>query len=311
MPTMKAIRIHEHGGPEVLRFEDAPVPNPGKGEVRIKVHAVGVNPVDWKVRDGYGKERFNRKYPFIPGWDVAGVIETVGPGATRFSVGDEVFGYTNLARDGAYAQYVVAAETELAKKPKKLDFVQSASVPVGALTAWQAMEMAQLAAEQTILIHAAAGGVGMFAVQIANHMGAKVIGTASTRNAEFVRSLGVDQFIDYTAEPFERQVKDVDVVFDTVGDDTQRRSFEVLKKNGFLVSLVSDPSAELAEKSEVGVGLARVRPNHLQLETIALMLDRGKLKTEIQTVLPLEKAAEAHELSQTLHVRGKIVLKVD
>lgn len=191
MDTMKAVRIHEYGGPEVLKFEDAPRPQPAAGEVLIGVHGAGVNPVDRAIRQGYFKERIPFKLPFVPGWDVAGVVEGVGPGVSRLKRGDEVYGRTDLAREGSYAEYMVARESEIALKPKSIDLVSAAAIPLAALTAWQALfDNAQLTAGQTVLIHGGAGGVGHFAAQLAKIKGARVIATASARNHEFLRSLG-------------------------------------------------------------------------------------------------------------------------
>src|ERR1700758_4310461 len=205
---MKAIRIHKYGGPEVLRYEDVVVPAPGAGELLIKVQAASVNPLDWKTRAGYLKDFFPHTMPFIPGWDGSGIVEAVGSGVTQFKQGDEVYAKTN--RDGTYAEYAIVTEPEAALKPKSVDHVQAAAIPVVALTAWQALfEKAQLAAGQKVLIHGAAGGVGSFAVQFAKWKGAHVIGTASAKNQAFLRELGTDEPIDYEKTPFEDVVHDV------------------------------------------------------------------------------------------------------
>jgi NADPH:quinone reductase-like Zn-dependent oxidoreductase len=252
MATMKAVRIYTHGRPETLVYEDAPRPTPLTGEVLIRVRAASVNPVDWKIRDGYGKELFNHQMPLILGWDVAGTIEAIGPEVEKFKLGDPVYGYTSLLRDGAYAEFAIAKQEEIALKPASLDFIQAAAVPVGALTAWQALfDTAKLQENQKVLIHAASGGVGSMAVQLAKAKGAYVIGTASARNADFVRELGVDEFIDYQSTSFETVVHDVDVVLDAIGSDTQVRSFGVLRKDGFLVSIVELPSPELTTQHGV------------------------------------------------------------
>jgi NADPH:quinone reductase-like Zn-dependent oxidoreductase len=311
MATMKAVRIHTQGGPETLVYEDAPRPTPLTNEVLIRVRAASVNPVDWKIRDGYGKEIFNHQMPLILGWDVAGTIEAVGPEVDKFQLGDPVYGYTSLLRDGAYAEFIVAKQEEIAVKPASLDFVQAAAVPVGALTAWQAMfDTANLQENQKVLIHAASGGVGSMAVQLAKAKGAYVIGTASARNADFVRELGVDEFIDYQATQFETVVHDVDVVLDTIGGDTQARSFGVLHKHGFLVSIVEPPSEELAAQHGVRSKMVGVLPNGTQLSEIAALIDSGKVKPFVETVLPLSEARRAHEMSKSGRTRGKIVLQV-
>ncbi len=311
MPTMKAVRVHAYGGPEVLRYEDAPRPKPGPGELLIRVHAAGVNPVDWKVRAGDLKEMFNYPMPYTPGWDVSGVVEAAGAGATRFRKGDEVFSFPDHPRYGAYAEYMTVKETELAPKPKTLDHVHAAAVPAAALTAWQGLfDVGGLRAGQKALVHGAAGGVGGFAVQLAKWKGARVIGTASARNQEFLRQLGADEAIDYAAVKFEESARDVDVVFDTIGGETQARSWQTLKKGGMLVSTVSPPSAEEAARRGARQGMISVQPNATQLAEIAGLIDAGRVKVSVEAVLPLSEARRAHEMSQTGHTRGKIVLRV-
>jgi len=308
---MKAVRIHSYGGPEVLKYEDAPEPKPGKDEVLIKVYAAGVNPVDWKVREGYLKQAINYPLPLIPGWDVAGVVESIGAGVTRFKKGDEIFGKPDLTRNGAYAEYIVVIESDLVLKPKTLDFVQAASVPVAALIAWQSLfDVAKLESGQKILIHAAAGGVGSFAVQFAKWKGAYLIGTASKNNLEWLKSIGADETIDYNAVKFEDVVRDVDVVLDTIGGETQNRSWKVLKKDGILVSTVGQPSEKEAEKYGVRCGVGNAVSNPEQLTQIANLIDSGKINPVVETILPLSEARHAQEISQSGHMRGKIVLKV-
>jgi len=311
MENMKAVRIHNYGGPEVLKFEDAPRPQPGNGEVLVRIHAAAVNPVDWKVRAGRLKERIQYPLPLIPGWDFSGVVEATGPGVTRLKKGDEVYARPDIARNGAYAEYIVAKESEVALKPNSVDHIQAAAIPLAALTAWQALfDTAGLRAGQKVLIHGAAGGVGSFAVQLAKWKGAHVIGTASGRNQSFLRDLGVDEPIDYEKTRFEDVVHDVDVVLDTIGGDTQKRSWKVLKKGGILVSIISPPSAEEAAKHGVRQGYVFVQPNASQLTEIAKLVDSGKLKPVVETVLPLAEARRAQEQSEAGHTRGKIVLKV-
>ena len=311
METMKSVRIHTYGGPEVLVYEDAPRPTPGTGEVLIRVHAAGVNPVDWKVREGYVKQWINHSLPLIPGWDVSGVVEAAGAGAGRLKKGNEVYSRPDISRDGAYAQYIVVQESEVAIKPKSLDHIHAAAIPLAALTAWQALfDAAGLGAGQKVLIHAAAGGVGSFAVQLAKWKGAHVIGTASKRNHDFLRTLGADETIDYTATRFEDAVRNVDVVLDTMGGDTQKRSWKVLRKGGILVSILAAPPPEEAAAHGVRQAYTFVQPNAAQLVEIAKLADSGKLRPVVETVLPLSEARRAQELSQAGHVRGKIVLRV-
>lgn len=311
MATMKAVRIHTHGGLEALVYEDAPRPTPLTGEVLIRAHAASVNPIDWRIRDGFGKEMFNHQMPLILGWDVAGTIEAIGPEVDEFKLGDSVYGYTSLFRDGAYAEFTIAKPTEIALKPASLDFVQAAAIPIAALTTWQALfSTASLQENQKVLIHAASGGVGSIAVQMAKAKGAYVIGTASARNADFVRELGVDEFIDYQSTPFETVVHDMDVVLDTIGGETQVRSFGVLRKDGFLVSIVEPPSQELAAQHGVRSAMVAAQPNADQLREITELIDSGKVKPFVETVLPLKEARQAHEMSQSGRTRGKIVFQV-
>ncbi len=311
MENMKAVRIHQYGGPEVLIFEDAPRPEPGSAEVLIRVHAAGVNPVDWKIRAGYLKDIRPYTLPLILGWDLSGVVEAMGPGVVKFKKGDEVYSRPDSSRNGAYAEYIAVKEAEVAFKPKLIDHVHAGAIPLACLTAWQAIfDTAGLSAGQRILIHAAAGGVGSFAVQLAKWKGAYVIGTASEENQDFLRELGVDEPIDYEETQFEDLVRDVDVVFDTMGGDTQKRSWKVLKKGGFLVSIAAPPSAEEAAKIGVRQAFIWMAPNSAELTEIAGLVDSGKLKAVVETIMPLSDARQAHELIQMGHTRGKIVLRV-
>ncbi|MBZ5695174.1 MAG: NADP-dependent oxidoreductase [Acidobacteriia bacterium] len=308
---MKAVRIHEYGAPEVLKYEDAPRPEPGPGEVLIRVHAAGVNPVDWKVRAGYAKDRLKYAMPFIPGWDVSGVVESTGSGATRLKKGDEVYSRPDISRDGSYAEYIVVKESEVALKPKSIDHVHAAAIPLAALTAWQALfDAGKLSAGQTVLIHGAAGGVGSFAVQFAKLKGARVIGTASKKNHEFLRSLGADETIDYNTTKFEDVVRDVDVVLDTITGETADRSWQVIKKGGIYVSILMPPSQEKAAAHGVRCAHTFVQPSVEQLNEIAKLVDSGKLKLTIEKVFPLAEARAAQESNAIGHTRGKIVLRV-
>jgi NADPH:quinone reductase-like Zn-dependent oxidoreductase len=312
---MKAVRIHNYGGLDVLKYEDAPRPQPGAGEVLIRVEATSVNPIDWKVRAGYMKDFIPHSFPLILGWDVSGVIEEVGSNpaaAGRFKKGDEVYTLPDHTRNGAYAEYIVVRESEVALKPNTLHHVRAAAVPLAALTAWQALfDTAKLQPEQRVLIHGAAGGVGHFAVQLAKWKGAHVIGTASAKNHEMLYELGADELIDYTTERFEDVARNIDVVLDTIGGETQERSWQVLKKGGILVSLVQPPSENKAKEHGVrGIRLG-ARPNGQELAEIAKLIDAGKLAPVINRILPLSEARRAHELSQSDHTHGKIVLRVN
>jgi NADPH:quinone reductase-like Zn-dependent oxidoreductase len=308
--TMKAVRFHAFGDPGVLRVEDVPKPSAQPGEILVRVHAAGVNPVDWKIRSGAARG-LNPTLPQIPGFDVSGVVDAIGPEVTSFAVGDEVFAYLSLKRGGAYAEYVTVPASDAAQKPKKVDHVHAAAVPLAALTAWQALfDTAGLKAGDTVLVHGGAGGVGHFAVQLAKHKGAKVIATASEKNHAFLRELGADVLIDYRTQKFEEIAKDVDVVLDTVGDDTLERSYAVLKKGGFVVSIVEPPKKETLAERGVRGAVILVKPDGKELAEIAALIDSGKVRPEVSEIVPLAEAKRAHELSQGGHTRGKIVLKI-
>ena len=308
--TMKAARAHAYGGPEVLKVEDAPRPEPKDNEILVRVVAAGVNPVDAKVRAGMFKQP-GASLPFIPGYDISGVVEKTGAKATKFKVGDEVYAYMSLERGGAYAEYAIAKESELAAKPKTLTHEEAAAVPLAALTAWQALfEKAKLTEGQTVLIHGGSGGVGSFAVQMAKARGAKVIATASAANQEFLKELGADQGIDYRAQKFEEVAKDVDVVFDTVAGETLRRSYDVVKKGGFIVSVLEPPNKAELEKRGIRGTVFLVEPNAQQLAEIAQMIDAKKVKPFISQTFPLAEVQKAHAAIETGHTRGKIVIKV-
>jgi NADPH:quinone reductase-like Zn-dependent oxidoreductase len=309
-PTMKAVRIHDFGGPEVLKLDDVARPVAAKGEVLVKVTAAGVNPVDWKVREG-GLKSLRPDLPQILGYDVAGVVEALGPGVERFKVGDQVFAYLSLTRGGGYAEYAAVPEGELALAPKKLDLNGAAAVPLAALTAWQALfDTAKLAEGQSVLIHAGSGGVGHFAIQLAKARGAQVFATSSEKNLAFLKELGADVAIDYRAQRFEEVAKDIDVVLETQGGDTLERSYGVLKPGGFLVSIVGAPPKAELEKRGLRGACILVRPNGKQLAELAAWIDAGKVKPTVSEVIPLAEAKRAHELSAAGHVRGKLVLRV-
>jgi NADPH:quinone reductase-like Zn-dependent oxidoreductase len=308
---MKAVSIYYYGGPGVLAYEDAPRPHPAPGDVLVRVHAAGINPVDWKIREGHLKEMLHHTLPLVLGWDVSGVIAALGAGVTRFKVGDEVFSRPDIERDGAYAEFIVIRETEVALKPKSVDHMHAAALPLAGLTVWQSLfDAAALTAGQRVLIHAAAGGVGSLAVQLAKGRGAHVIGTASAKNHAIVRALGADEVVDYERERFETVIGPVDVVFDTMGGDIQTRSWKVLKRGGILVSIASPPSAEAPVAHGGRFAFVFTQPNAAQLAEIATLVDAGKLKASVETVLPLAAAVRGQALSAAGHTRGKIVLQV-
>ncbi len=307
---MKAVRYHAFGGPEVLKYEDTPKPEPKANEVLIKVHAAGVNPIDWKFRSGKIGSG-GMKFPITPGYDASGVVESVGGDVKDIKAGDEVYSFVGLTRSGTYAEYTIARAADVAKKPKSIDHAHAAGVPLAALTAWQALfDKAKLEAGQTVLIHAGAGGVGHFALQFAKAKGARVIATASAGNQAFLKELGADQTIDYKSQKFEEIVKDVDVVLDAVGGETLERSYGVLKRGGTLVSIAGAPDAAKMKAGEIKGMRVLVAPNAKQLAEIADLIDAGKVKPHVGATFKLKDAALAHELSETGHARGKTVLIV-
>jgi NADPH:quinone reductase-like Zn-dependent oxidoreductase len=310
-PTMKAVVIHKYGGPEVLKYEDVPRPEPQADQILVRVIAAGMNPVDGMIRSGMFAKEGNRAFPIILGGDVAGVVEKVGNKMTKFKAGDPVFAYVSLDNSGGYAQYALVTEREAALKPKSLTYVEAAAVPIVALTAWQALvDTAKLGSGQTILIHGGSGGVGSFAIQIAKARGAKVIATASTANQDFLKQLGADVPIDYTKQKFEDVAKDVDVVLDSIGKDTLARSYGVVKKGGIIVSIVARPNqAELDKYGIRGTALS-VEPNSEELAEIGQLIDEKKIKVIVSRTFPLSEAMKAQEQVATGHTRGKIVLKV-
>jgi NADPH:quinone reductase-like Zn-dependent oxidoreductase len=306
--TMRAIGQRRLGGPEVLEVLEVPRPEPGPGEVLVRVRAAGVNPVDWKVRTG-AAPLFGPP-PFLHGFDLSGVVERIGPGVDRFRPGDEVYGMPARA---AQAEYAVAAAGVLAAKPPGLDHEQAAALGAVGLTAWQALvDTAKVHSGQRVLIHAAAGGVGHVAVQIAKAHGAQVIGTARAANHDFLRDLGADETIDYTTRDF-TGIAGVDIVLDLVGGAYGRRSLAVLRPGGLLVSTVTaDPGVSEADARAGGVRLAlvRVHPSGDDLERLSRLVTEGRLRVHVEQVLPLADAAKAHELSESGRVRGKIVLGI-
>lgn len=309
---MKAIQLHSFGDSSVLQLEEVPTPVPAPAEVLVRVRAAGVNPIDWKVRAGYLKAYIPHKLPLILGWDVSGVVEKTGSGVTALAIGDEVYGQLDIMRNGAYAEYVVSGVDRLGKKPEKLTHDEAASVPVAAMAAWQALFGAgglDLKAGQTLLIHGAGGGVGTFAVQFAKWRGATVVATASSAKATLLRELGADQVIDYASQKFENVAPKVDAVLDTLGGDTQARTWGVIKSGGALASLVGDQWAGSAPAGirKFSVMGAMAVP---ALGEITRLLDAGIVKPIVSEVLPLSDARRAHDQLQAGHTQGKIVLHV-
>jgi len=308
---MKAVTIHKYGSADELIYEGATDPQILPDDVLIKVYATSVNPIDWKVRSGNYPGADQRTFPVILGWDVSGVIEQLGEKVTGFEIGDEVYSRPNTKRQGTYAEYVAVNYNEIALKPKSLDHLHSAAVPLAGMTAWQGLfTQGKLEAGQKVLIHAAAGGVGTYAVQLAKWKGAYVIGTASESNIDFLKDLGADEVIDYTTEDFEERLGNIDLVLDLIGGDVQMKSLEVLKPGGIFISTVAikDEAAIKAKGLTGGRFMTQSVPD--DLASLAKLIDEGKLKPVIHDIMDLKDAAEAQRKIEEGHVRGKIVLKV-
>lgn len=305
--SMKAVIIDEYGPTnDVLRTVDAEPPRPAAGEVLVRIRAAGVNPVDWKIRAGAG-QRMGMTLPIRLGSEIAGTVEALGSGVTDLREGDAVYG---IVAAGGFAEQVAVPTFRLAHKPANLDFVEAAAIPLGALTAWQAMfDLGGLAAGQRLLITNGSGGVGSLAVQIAKAHGAHVTAMASARNEGYVRGLGVDTFVDYGRQPFEQAVGDIDVVFDTVGGDTFDRAFGTLKAGGVLVTAVAFPSGEARSD---GIRALRVhcKPDAVQLASVRAMVEAGTLRPHVDQVLPLAEVGRALALSEAGRTRGKIILRI-
>ena len=330
--TMKAVRIHEFGGPEVLRWEDAPRPVPKPGEVLVRMHAVGMNPPDWYLRDGYKmlppEWRPTTPFPIIPGTDVSGVIEALGEGAHRFAVGDQVFGmvrFPSFGDSAAYAEYVAAPASDLARVPAGIDHVHAAGAPMAGLTAWQFLialghehpnplqpslhRPMAIGVGTTVLVNGAAGGVGHFAVQLAKWKGARVIAVASGAHETFLRGLGADDFVDYGKSAPEDVVRDVDLVLDTLGGPTTGRFLRTLKRGGALYPVfLGFQDADEAEERGVTVSMTQVRSSGAQLEELGRLLEAGTVRVAVDSTFSLADAKEAHERAARGHIQGKIVL---
>ncbi|HST31647.1 MAG TPA: NADP-dependent oxidoreductase, partial [Chthoniobacterales bacterium] len=307
--TMKAIVAHEYGGPEKLKLEEVPVPQPKDTEVLVRVIASGVNPADPLILSGKFADRFGTHLPLILGYDMAGVVVKAGKQVKALKVGDPVFAY--LLFGGGWAEYCVTNESEATRKPNSLSFTDSAAVPLAALTAFQALaDFGNLQEGQTALIHGGSGGVGSFAIQIAKARGAKVIATASTANQDLLKQLGADVAVDYTKQKFEDVAHNVNVVLDTVGGDTLARSYGVVKKDGNLVTIVSKCDDQQVKKRAIACKSLSSHPDPADLGAIRNLIEAGKVKPIVSQVLPLSEAAKATAQAETHHTRGKIVLKI-
>src|SRR5436189_253870 len=308
-PMMKAVVAHEYGAPEVLKFEEVPRPEPKEDEALVRVIASGVNPADPLTLSGKYAREFGTRLPLIPGYDIAGIVEKTGAKVRKLKAGDAIYGYPTFG--GGWAEYVIVSEGEIAAKPASLNFTEAAAVPMGALTAWQALvDTAQVQPGQIILIHGGSGGVGSFAVQIAKARGARVIATASTANQDLLKQLGADVAIDYTKTRFEEIAKDTDAVLDPVGKETLARSYDVVKKGGIVMSLVARPDPVELEKRGIRGAAISVHPDAEDLAEIAHLIDAGKIKPGGTHVLPMSEAIAAQQQAATHHTRGKLVLRI-
>jgi NADPH:quinone reductase-like Zn-dependent oxidoreductase len=308
---MKAVVIDRYGGVDELQIRDIPVPALSNYDVLIEIHAASVNPVDWKVREGYLRKMIPYKFPIIPGWDAAGIVKETGPRASLYKRGDRVFSRTDISRDGTYAEYVAVNEELVALMPDNLSFTEAAAVPLACQTAWQALvETAFLKECDKVLVHAGAGGVGSFAIQIAKNREAYVATTCSSNNVALVKSLGADEVVDYTKTDFSEALHDFDLVLDTVGGEVYQKSFKVLKKGGTLISLLEQTDKALAREAGVKAEYVFLQPDRKRLGMIAELLQLGDIKPVVGTVLPLEEVKKAHNLSQSGHAQGKIVLSI-
>ena len=310
---MRAVVIKEYGSKDVLVEQELPKPEIKANQVLVEVYATSINPIDWKLRAGYLKQMLDWSFPIILGWDVAGKVVEVGSEVKNFKVGDEVFARPDTTNEGTYAEFTTVDEELLAKKPSNLTFEEAASIPLAGLTAWQCLvDNTKVKQGDKVLIHAGAGGVGSLAIQMAKYLGAFVATTASDKNEAYVKELGADQFINYRTQQFEEELSDYDVVIDTMGGDILNQSFHVLKPGGRLVTIAGQPDPALSEKHQVTASSYWLTPNGKQLAEIGELLEKGILKPQVGHVFDFsaESLKEAHELSETHHAKGKIVIKV-
>ncbi|OGT98720.1 MAG: NADPH:quinone reductase [Geobacteraceae bacterium GWC2_48_7] len=310
---MRAVVIDQYGGPDVLELRDMPLPEIRNNDLLVEVHSASVNPVDWKIRSGYLEERLKYKFPLILGWDVAGVVVDTGAGVKNYKKGDMVFSRTDISRNGTYAEYVAVDETYVAGLPQNLSFQEAASIPLVGLTAWQALvDYAEIKKGDKVLIHAGAGGVGAFAIQLAKSKGCYVATTCSSNHVDLVNKLGADHIVDYTKSDFTLELHDFDVVFDTIGGDTYRKSFKVLRQQqGVMISILEQPDHEMAHQTGARVGYLFMQPDGKELAQIGQMLENGEIKPVVGKIFPLEDIKKAHELSESHHATGKIVLHIE
>jgi NADPH:quinone reductase-like Zn-dependent oxidoreductase len=316
---MKAVVINEFGGKDKLTLADLPTPEPAEGEVLVRIRAAGVNPVDWKIREGWLKDLFPHEFPLIQGWDLAGVIEDTGHSVKRLAKGDKIFAYARrpVIQKGTYAEYTAIPESYVTRSPDSLSFEESASIPLAALTAYQAIyDAVKLREGQSILIVGASGGVGGFAVQFANLIGARVTAIASEKNHAYLHDLGAENTVCYTKDDYDKQIQRIypsgaDVVFDLIGGDTLKSAVNCVKADGKIVSITEDPHPHRPSDKGIQSHFVFVEPNVKQLDHIRELVDSGRLKTYLSSVHSLADVQKAHAEMETGHTRGKIVLNID
>lgn len=310
---MQAIVIEAYGSSDQLIEKEVPIPTIKDNQVLVELHATSINPIDWKLREGYLQKNLPFEFPIILGWDAAGIIKNVGTNVTNFQIGDRVFARPETTAGGTYAEFTAIDENLLAKMPENLSFEEAASVPLTGLTAWQCLvDFSDIKSGDNVLIHAGSGGVGNFAIQIAKSFGAYVASTASGKNEKFLKELGVDEFINYKDENFKEILKDYDIVLDTMGGKIQEKSFDVLKRGGKLVSIVQPPDEKVAESKGITAGFLWLEPNGKQLAELGKLIKREQVKTNVGHTFPFSQDGlrDAHKLSESHHAKGKIVIKI-
>lgn len=309
---MRAVRIHQYGSTDTLKLDQVDMPEIQADDLLVAVKAAAINPVDWKIREGYLQQFIPYELPVTLGWDVAGVVTKVGAAVTKFKVGDEVFSRPAIGRNGSYADYIAVQEDEVALKSPKLNFEQAAALPLAGITAWECLiDVGNLQAGQRVLIHAGAGGVGHLAIQIAKAKGAIVIATASANNLELLKQFGADEAIDYNAAPLNEQIDLVDLVVDTMGGDVQNHSWALIKEGGMLVSVVEQPNEAQAKQHQVRSAFVFIEPSSRILNELNRLVEQGQLMPFIEHQFSLEQIVEAHQQSQSGRTRGKIIVKVN
>jgi NADPH:quinone reductase-like Zn-dependent oxidoreductase len=311
---MKSVQINKYGSSEVIEInQSAPEPIVSVGKVLVIVKAAGVNPIDWKIREGYMQQKFQLQFPSTLGMDLSGVIKQVGEGISAFKQGEEVYGQASVVTggSGAFAEMALANADSIADKPRNLSHTEAAALPLVGISAWQALvENIGLSKDQKILIHGGAGGIGSIAIPFAKHLGAYVATTVSTNDQQFVRELGASQVIDYKTQNFEDILNDYDAVFDTIGGETYRRSFKVLKKGGIIVSMLEHPNSELMNQYGVKAIFQFTQVNRDRLSKLSQWVDQNNIKVNVEKMFPLDKAGNALDYLKDIHPRGKVVLTV-